>query len=132
MKRCLVLTLAIAGLVAPSADAGLFQSPSGNIGCYIAKRSGVRCDIAQHTWPTPPKPPSCDVDYGGGVQVGRRKRASFVCAGDTALHQGPVLGYGKTIRRGRFRCRSRTDGMRCVNRRTHHGFFLSRARVKLF
>ena len=66
------------------------------------------------------------------MQVGRRKRASFVCAGDTALHQGSVLDYGKTIRRGRFRCKSRTDGMRCVNGRNGHGFFLSRTRVRRF
>ena len=55
-----------------------------------------------------------------------------MCAGDTTLGVGPELAYGQAIRRGRFRCRSRTDGMRCVNRRNRHGFFISRARVRLF
>jgi hypothetical protein len=132
MRSLLALSLSAACLIGPqAAEAKLFQSPTGNIGCSIT-RQGVRCDIARHTWPTPPKPRSCEVDYGQGVAVGKRGRASFVCAGDTALNQGPVLDYGKRIRRGRFRCRSRTDGMRCVNRRNGHGFFLSRARVDLF
>jgi hypothetical protein len=132
MKRVTVLAVVLGTLPAPAAaEAKLFQSPSGNIGCSIT-RTAVRCDIAQHTWPTPRKPRSCDVDYGGGVQVGRRGKGSFVCAGDTALHQGPVLDYGKRIRRGRFRCRSRTDGVRCTNRRNGHGFFLSRDRVNRF
>ena len=105
--------------------------PRSNIGCYI-DRSGVRCDIAQHDWPKPVKPPSCDLDYGQGVYVGRRGRARFVCAGDTTLGAGPVLAYGRTVRRGRFRCRSRRSGMRCVNRRNGHGFHLSSAVVRRF
>ena len=131
MRRCLTLTLTLACLVTPTAEAAPFQSPSGNIGCYINK-GGVRCDIAEHTWPTPPKPGSCDVDYGGGLTVSKRGRGSFFCAGDTTLHQGPVLDYGEKIRRGRFRCKSRPDGMRCVNRRNGHGFFLSRDFAKRF
>jgi hypothetical protein len=55
-----------------------------------------------------------------------------VCAGDTLLGAGPELAYGRTIQRGRFRCRSRRSGMRCVNRRNDHGFLLSRAVVKRF
>jgi hypothetical protein len=43
-----------------------------------------------------------------------------------------VLAYGDAIRRGRFRCRSRRDGMRCVNVRTEHGFLLGRERARRF
>lgn len=132
MRRSLIMGLAAAALLAPStAQAGAFQSPSGNIGCYITKGS-VRCDIAEHSWPTPPKPRSCTVDYGYGLAVGKRGKGGFICAGDTTLHQGPVLAYGEKIRRGRFRCKSRTDGMRCVNRRNGHGFHLSRSFAKRF
>lgn len=132
MSRLIILGLAAAALLAPStAQAGAFQSPSGNIGCYITKGS-VRCDIAEKNWPTPRKPRTCDVDYGQGLAVGKRGKAGFVCAGDTTLHAGPVLDYGETIRRGRFRCKSRTHGMRCVNRRNGHGFFLSREFAKRF
>ena len=131
--RAALATAAVLALVPASAAAApvSFQSPSGNIGCYM-DRNGVRCDIAEHTWPTPPKPAWCEVDYGFGLFVGKRRRATLLCAGDTTLHQGRVLAYGRSVRRGRFRCRSRTDGMRCVNRRNGHGFFLSRDRVSRF
>jgi hypothetical protein len=130
-RRAALLAVAVFLLAPASAEAVGFQSPSGNIGCFMTK-TAVRCDIRHHEWPLPPKPPSCDVDYGQGVQVGKRRKGSFVCAGDTTLGQGRKLPYGQSIRRGRFRCKSRTDGMRCVNRRNKHGFLLSRERVNLF
>ena len=109
-----------------------FQSPSGNIGCAIGG-GGVRCDIREHSWTTPPKPATCDVDYGQGVAVGRGGQANFVCAGDTVLDpDAGVLDYGERISHHRFRCSSKTSGMRCVNRKNHHGFFLSRDEVRLF
>jgi hypothetical protein len=108
-----------------------FQSPSGNIGCVIG-RSGARCDIRNRNWRPPPKPASCQLDWGFGLTVERRGRGRFVCAGDTTLGQGRRLAYGDTIRRGRFRCVSRRRGMRCVNRFTRHGFTLSRERARRF
>jgi hypothetical protein len=108
-----------------------FQSPSGNIGCVIGP-SGARCDIRSRDWRPPPKPASCQLDWGHGLVVGRRGRGRFVCAGDTTLGQGRRLAYGKAIRRGRFRCVSRRSGMRCVNRRNAHGFVLSREQARRF
>ena len=109
-----------------------FQSPSGNIGCVIGRRAGVRCDIRNRDWSPPSKPASCQLDWGFGLTVERRGRGRFVCAGDTTLGQGRRLAYGKAIRRGRFRCVSRRSGMRCVNRRNGHGFVLSRERARRF
>jgi hypothetical protein len=109
-----------------------FQSPSGNIGCVIGRRGGVRCDIRNRDWRPPPKPASCRLDWGFGLTVGRQGRGRFVCAGDTTLGQGRRLAYGDAIRRGRFRCISRRSGMRCVNRRNGHGFVLSRERARRF
>lgn len=132
-RFALICTLGAVGLgpAAASARTGLFQSPTGNIGCYIST-SYTRCDIAVHDWPTPPKPANCDVDYGGGLDVGLHGRGGFVCAGDTALHQGPVLAYGKRRSAGRFTCTSRAVGMTCRNRRNGHGFFLSRQSYRRF
>jgi len=136
MARIVGLTAALCALAlagAVSAQAFVqFKSPSGNIGCVLDKRDGVRCDIREKSWTAPPKPSWCDVDWGGGLQVGRRKRASFVCAGDTVLGADRTLGYGSSIRRGRFECFSRRTGMRCVNHRTHHGFRLSRQHAVRF
>ena len=136
MARIVGLTAALCALAlagAVSAQAFVqFKSPSGNIGCVLDKRDGVRCDIREKDWSAPRKPSWCDVDWGGGVQVGRRKRASFVCAGDTVLGGDRTLRYGTSIRRGRFECFSRRTGMRCVNHRNGHGFRLSRQRYRLF
>jgi hypothetical protein len=133
IPRSLVLAAALAALCAVPAvaQAGPFQSPSGNIGCYIAK-SGARCDIAKRSWSPPPKPKYCELDWGQGAAVDKHGKAGIVCAGDTALNQGPVLPYGHSISKGRFRCASLSSGMRCVNRRDGHGFFLSRESYRLF
>ena len=138
MKRLtisLVLCLAASAIFASTAAAKMtfFQTPSGNIGCLIYGK-GARCDIKNHQWPTPPKPPNCDVDYGGGVAVGKRDRpASYVCAGDTVFDPGArTLRYGHRVVRGRFRCASKQTGVRCVNLRNKHGFRLSAQTVRLF
>jgi hypothetical protein len=142
MKRGMLLLLALGLLLTAASSTSAasakfpkifqFQSPSHNIGCVLDKHF-VRCDIREKTWPTPPKPASCDVDYGQGVSVGQHGRADYVCAGDTALDDSvDVLGYGDRISKGNIRCSSKTKGMRCVNLDTKDGFFLSRDVVKLF
>ncbi len=110
-----------------------FETPSHNIGCYLDSRS-VRCDIRERDWSPPPKPRYCikaGVDWGQGVAVGAH-RASIVCAGDTTLGGPGLLGYGRSARRGPVYCLSRAAGITCRNADTGHGFFLSRARYRLF
>ncbi len=135
MRTGLILALAgalLLGLAATASAGTGFQSPSGNIGCYIGK-TGVRCDIRERDWSPPPKPRACELDWGQGVAVGTRDRkASFLCAGDTTLGSGRKLAYGDSVRRGDLRCRSRKSGMHCRNVRTDHGFALSRGSARLF
>jgi hypothetical protein len=138
MKRALpvaALALAALAILVPSASARVkfFQSPTGNIGCVIG--GGIaRCDILEHTWSPPPNPPSCmDLDYGNGVEVVGGHPGRYTCAGDTVFSPSArVLGYGDKITKNRFTCTSKTAGMRCANRNSGHGFFLSRADVRLF
>ena len=130
LALALVAVIGLATAASASAFAG-FVSPSHNIGCVMDK-GGVRCDIRDHSWHSPPKPKWCDVDYGGGVAVDKKGKAGFVCAGDTTLESGPVLAYGHSISRGRFHCESQEAGMRCVNKRNGHGFFLSKQSYRLF
>jgi hypothetical protein len=81
----------------------------------------------------PPRPASCEYDWGPGVTVGRRGRGTFVCAGDTTLNpQARVLPYGKTSRVGDLSCRSAESGIVCRNTDTGHGFRISRERYRLF
>jgi hypothetical protein len=133
MRSLVVLAAVTVSLLAasPASAASFFESPSGNIKCVIDKSSGVRCDIRERDWKPPPKPPWCPVDWGNGLEVSARGRARFTCAGD-AVPEGRALAYGDAIRRGRYRCRSRRAGMRCVNLRTSRGFVLSRARARRF
>lgn len=138
MKRfALVFSLAAVSLAmlapaAPAAKFKFFQTPSKNIACAMGG-GAVRCDILRHDWPTPPKPPDCDVDYGNGVAVGRKGPASYVCAGDTVFSPDiQVLGYGERLVKNRFRCTSKQKGVRCVNTKSGHGFFLSVQSVRLF
>ena len=121
------------GLVAaaPASAATFFETPSHNIGCVISK-SSARCDIRERAWKPPPKPASCPVDWGFGLTVERRGVARFVCAGDTVFGGKRVLGYGESIRRGRFECTSRRNGVRCVNLRNEHGFRLARRSARWF
>jgi hypothetical protein len=138
MKRALLATLvatAALAILAPAASARVkfFQSPSGNIGCVVG--GGLaRCDILEHSWTPPPKPSSCiDLDYGNGVQVIGGHPGEYTCAGDTVFSpSAPVVDYGDKITKNRFTCTSKTTGMRCANRNSGHGFFLSRDDVRLF
>lgn len=147
MKKvwAVIAAIAVFGVTAvAAAPAGaakntrFFQSPTKNIGCVMLRGGpGIgpgeaRCDIRHHDWMAPPKPASCHLDYGNGLVVGEHGKGQFVCAGDTTLGQGPVLPYGGAIEFGGFRCKSAVGGVRCVNRKTQHGFKLSRRVARVF
>jgi hypothetical protein len=134
VKALLVVAIA-AGALALAAPAGatvFFKSPSGNIGCGLSAQWGARCDIRVHAWKAPKKPKWCDVDWGSGLEVGRRGTGRVVCAGDTVFGGKRVLGYRRSVRRGRFKCTSYRNGVRCVNGRTSHGFKISRRKAAWF
>ena len=120
------------GLPTAGADLVGFTSPSGNIGCILAEGT-VRCDVAERDWAPPPRPSDCPdfTDYGQGITLGNTGRASFVCAGDTALGSGPALPYGQFEAGGGVSCTSEPSGMRCSNS-DGHGFTISRQDYTLF
>ena len=43
-----------------------------------------------------------------------------------------MLGYGDRSGKNRFRCTSKQKGMRCVNTKNKHGFFIVAGHVRLF
>jgi hypothetical protein len=132
MRRILPIAALLAAALPPAGAAALtsFHSPSGNIRCAILK-SGVRCDIQQKTFISPPKPNSCEFDWGQSVGLGRKGHAHFLCVSD-ATDPGRELAYGDAIARHGFRCKSLSSGVRCVNKRSGHGFKLARERYRLF
>jgi hypothetical protein len=127
--------LAITALLATSAHASLvgFQTESHRVGCYLSGQ-GARCDVKKPNWEAPPKPPSCELDWGQGVAVGRHGSADYVCAGDTALDSGhQVLFSGDKVKRGRFKCKAKSRStIKCANTRNEHGFIVSRNSVEVF
>ena len=114
-----------------SGDAALFVTPSGNIGCAVSATS-ARCDIGERTWSAPPKPQSCQLDYGNGAVVDATG-TRLSCAGDTLLHASTtVLQYGHGVRNGQVLCVSQPTGVRCEYVPTGHGFTLAKQGYTLF
>jgi hypothetical protein len=102
-----------------------FRSPSGNIGCALFEGS-ARCDIMHRDWSPPPKPATCQFDFGQGLDVYGGSRGQLVCAGDTALDpSAPVLHYGTASVVGPDECVSAATGMTCTDTRTGHGFWIA-------
>ena len=112
-----------------------FQTPSGNIACMADDvdedgRWELRCDVGERDW-RGPSARDCELDSGDAVGMRATGRPFWVCHGDTILRSGPVLGYGSTWRKGPFTCVVARAGVTCRNR-AQHGFFVSRARYRLF
>ena len=110
-----------------------FRTPSKNIYCaWMSTPANLRCDILSGVRPRPPKPPSCDFDWGAGFDLSVRGRAQILCVSDSVVTSSArVLRYGQTWRRAGFTCVSRTIGLRCHNF-AGRGFFLSRRRSYRF
>ena len=140
MTRVLAVLVLAAGLSAGPAAAAFkivhFRTPSGNIQCGYVSGGGfkpeLRCEIRSGVKPLPPKPKSCEFDWGGGYFLGPTGRAQILCISDTIqVRNPPVLAYGRTWHGGAFRCLSQAIGLRCSNR-AGHGFLLSRERSYSF
>jgi hypothetical protein len=132
--RLVIALLTFAALALTGSSGGLgvdFTTPSRNIGC-AGDSTFVRCDIRRTRAKPPPKPRSCRFDWGNAFELRQRGRARRLCYSDTVLGSRRVLAYGKSMKLGpRITCTSRRSGLTCRNR-DGHGFFLSRARVRLF
>ena len=110
----------------------LFQTPSQNIACMFMESETVECELAERSFSPPPKPSTCEFDWGQTLAVGP-DGAQFTCVSDT-FREGsiPVLGYGEMSRVGNVECTSKEEGLTCTHTPSRHGFFVSRARYELF
>jgi hypothetical protein len=108
-----------------------FQLPSGTIHCAVFDQR-LRCDVLNFIYQRPPRPRSCDLDYGGAVEMGPRGAPGLICHGDTVANpMAPVLGYGQAWQGGGMSCAATTQALRCVNGEGR-GFEMARARLLLF
>jgi hypothetical protein len=115
-----------------AADGVAFQVPSGNIHC---RGDGVDldCEMGTNNMKLPPKPKSCDLDWGNRFMMSPNGRAERACHGDTLGRnpKHPVLGYGKTWRRNGYICRSKPTGLTCKNQ-DGHGWTLNKDKQTFF
>lgn len=117
-----------------------FRTPSNNIHCMLndfepspANPISLRCDIRETANRLPPRPRSCDLEWGTtfGITADGTKGEMW-CVGDTAFDEKhPVLGYGEFWQAKGFTCRSETTGLTCFNSKMR-GFSLSRAVQRVF
>ncbi len=115
-----------------------FQTPSGNIACYLgpAERGGtdgfVACEIGDHTYSAPPPPPTCHLAWGGRIKLAQGGQPEFACHGDTMRSADlPTLDYGETAFSGAIRCAIEPAGITCTDTSTGHFFRLSRESYEL-
>ena len=128
-----ILAICAAG-PALAQDYVAFQSPSGNIGCYIVveEETIARCDLAEFTPSFDDPSGACELDFGHAFAVGQFGRAGPICAGDTAFDpEAEVLDYGQEIYIGGITCWSEQSGISCAND-NGHGFSLSRRVQEVF
>jgi hypothetical protein len=143
--RIALAAIACAASITSVAQAGTvhFESPSGNINCYVfsTPKSSADCIVRTATWPHPPrKPSSCDLDwmpyevavYGRTVTLGG-------CRGDVGprCYAGSgrceVLAYGSSVTLGTVRCSSATTGVTCRSTvGTRAGFRVARESVVVY
>lgn len=118
-----------------------FRSPSNNIHCMIddfglsnnSYPPYLRCDIYQVDSRPPPRPATCQGDWGQAFSitadgmVGQR-----MCYTDAVMNdQWPILAYGAVWQQHGFTCTSEPSGVTCFNAR-RRGFTLSRRTQTLF
>lgn len=121
--RAALAAVALSATVPAAAQAGIapFVTPSKQIYCaYISDGGGqIRCD-------------ALFLNDRGFLLKTTGKARKIKITDTVADPEAPVLAYGKTFRRGPFRCTSRRAGLTCEHRSNGHGFFLSRERQRAY
>ena len=124
------VALATLGATAGAASAKKFITADGNVSCLMRSKF-VRCDITKHRWQSPPKPKSCEFDYGSSVGLNKRGEAKFLCVSD-AIGATTVVEAGETVEVGPYRCRVRKHGKVFCIHGNSGGFKLGRKSYDLF
>jgi len=131
LKVIVVSALAFAamGALAGTASAKKFVTEDGNVECLM-RSSFVRCDISKHFWESPPKPKSCEFDYGSTLGLNKRGKAKWLCVSD-AIGAKKVAMAGEKIEVGPYRCSVRKKGVVCKYGNSG-GFKLTKTRWEIF
>ncbi|MBN9621092.1 MAG: hypothetical protein J0H43_15410 [Actinobacteria bacterium] len=113
-----------------------FTTPSGNIACGITGTgsSEVACQVRQHSYPDPPKPASCTLNWASGwLSLGADGVTRGLCLGGPPFASvSNVLPYGSTIGVATMSCRVETEYLACADLTTGHGFAVSRSEYQTY
>jgi len=112
-----------------------FQSPTGNIDCaegVLNDRAFALCEIRDHTWNAPPRPPVCEGGWGDRIDMNQGEPPALDCHSDTVRGSGlPTLRYGERRSAGPITCDSEPSGITCTDSSTGHFFAISRDSYEL-
>jgi len=138
MRALSLVLLIFAGPVV--ADVTPFQTPSGNIECYVGTGeapSDIGCTIYNRAGPPAlPRPDSCKGAWGHHFSMMERGKVEMKCGDPGEQDNDPDIyvekaTYGQTGEFGGITCQSSRKGLECKNA-DGHGFFLSRKRQSVF
>jgi hypothetical protein len=115
-----------------------FQTPSGNIACYLGPAAAggtngqVGCEIGDHTYAPAPRPSTCHLGWGDRFELSQGSAPTLVCHGDT-LRTGNLktLDYDESVFTGAIRCSIEPAGVTCTDTTTAHYFRASRESYEL-
>jgi hypothetical protein len=115
-----------------------FQTPSGDIACYLGPAAAggtngqVGCEIGHHTYAPPPRPSTCHLGWGDRFVLSQGSAPTLACHGDT-LRTGNLktLDYDETAFSGAIRCSIEPAGVTCTDTTTNHFFRVSRESYEL-
>lgn len=112
-----------------------FQSPSGDIDCAMGaldNNAYTSCEIADHTWVAPQRPPVCEGVWGDRIEMYQGSAPTLVCSSDTLRGSGfPTLPYGQGWSVMSITCNSEPSGMTCTDASTGHFFRIARDSYEL-
>lgn len=132
-------TAAVAIALPATANAGVppsFQTPSGNISCWIADNAAT-CSIDDYTYGERQRPANCSpAEWPNGFWLSEGKPATVDCNSyPPGTHHGlrtnTTLDYGQTKSVGVMTCTSEPSGVTCTDTSTGHFFRVSRDSYEL-
>jgi len=117
------------------ADGFGFMTPSGNIYCngMVGGGGSIGCAIISRSGaPAKKKPDSCLATWGHSFYLEATGPAGMSCSSKPErVDYTDKAGYGQTGEFGSIICKSERTGLTCSNK-SGHGFFLSRAKQRVF
>jgi hypothetical protein len=134
-----IATAATALPLAATANAGVppsFQTPSGNILCWVADNA-ASCRVITYAYAVPPPPGDCmSPGWGNSFFLDQGKPPFLTCDSDPSgtyngLRTHTTLGYGQTQSVGVMTCDSETSGVTCTDNSSGHFFRVSRDSYQL-